>query len=416
MSNLPGVAIGRAKKFFESLQQSLFIRCTCSDREVIEKLLKSVPQVLNMAGKVKVTEEYIEGFIKAMNTFNHQLVYSPLTDSLTHLKPLPGGLERHKSIRLGEYAGHFFEDSCPEDAKVDSVNNMSFVLHYVLGNVHTKTLQIIDPEFNGTSWSDVNKKQFFSKVIHDRIIQLKNEKRSSALGHLIAVENKFHSKKILEEQKSPAETNQAFKSIKFKVIETTDPIIETSSNSTKIKHTPLKCSVQTESRKTFHSSTNSKTYSRKRFLENSSICSKKVSRYFVCDQSEATIESTQKLGSSTDTEDEDFSDIKLPTKSDESLHKNSSMSSIEDNEMTEIRELNRSSQRLSVRGLNIRSSQGSSQSSYYSTSNSQSPLQSSNYSSSSSQSSTTTISLKRKRSSIKSNRTSTSLDIRSFFT
>ncbi|OTF77218.1 hypothetical protein BLA29_013084, partial [Euroglyphus maynei] len=98
ISNIPGVGIGRARKFFESLIEN-------PTAENIHKILEKLPTVLNMNGKVKVTNDYIEEFIRASNTFNHQIVYSPQFDQLVYLNPLTKNVDPKE---LEQYGGNFF--------------------------------------------------------------------------------------------------------------------------------------------------------------------------------------------------------------------------------------------------------------------------------------------------------------------
>lgn len=65
------------------------------------QLLKKLPTYLKSA--VTVTDEYIEGFIRANNTFLYQLVFDPLSRSLHPLNPYPPELEGVNLDYAGEY-------------------------------------------------------------------------------------------------------------------------------------------------------------------------------------------------------------------------------------------------------------------------------------------------------------------------
>ena len=143
----------------------------------IDEQLMAIPKTIGMEGRVKVTQDYIKGFIRAVKTFDHQLVFSPFTGNLTHLKNLKGGLIEHRQSKLGQFAGDFFDDDKLTD----------FVHHYARGNVHTKTLEKVDAEFDpftvtceeeGQSQSQADSGKFiwFSELIQHRV----NSKKSLA--------------------------------------------------------------------------------------------------------------------------------------------------------------------------------------------------------------------------------------------
>lgn len=145
VSNIPGIGIGRARKFFESFIED-------PTAENMHVILQKLPSVLKMNGKINVTNDYIEDFIRASNTFDHQIVYSPQFDRLVYLNPLKQNIDPNE---LKLYGGNFFSNG---EEKLD--NNLKFVTNYVLGNVCPKTLSILDsfipqsltiwhsPEFN----------------------------------------------------------------------------------------------------------------------------------------------------------------------------------------------------------------------------------------------------------------------------
>ncbi|XP_078413438.1 exonuclease 1 isoform X1 [Cetorhinus maximus] len=75
---------------------------------------------------ITVTEEYIDGFIRANNTFLYQLAFDPLKRKLVPLNAYSDGVDP-KTL---DYAGHHFGD---EKA-----------LHIALGNIDINTLETID--------------------------------------------------------------------------------------------------------------------------------------------------------------------------------------------------------------------------------------------------------------------------------
>ena len=67
LANLPGIGLGKAKKFW--------LLVTNPD---LKNVLRKIPAYLKMPQTI-VTEEYIERFIRANNTFLYQLVFDPVT-------------------------------------------------------------------------------------------------------------------------------------------------------------------------------------------------------------------------------------------------------------------------------------------------------------------------------------------------
>ena len=84
-----------------------------------------------------VTEDYIEGFIRADNTFLYQLSFDPLTHKLCPLTPYPPEVELEEL----RYAGPYFSDER--------------ALQIALGNVDIHTHERIaafDPKTYIVSW------------------------------------------------------------------------------------------------------------------------------------------------------------------------------------------------------------------------------------------------------------------------
>ncbi|XP_072906639.1 exonuclease 1 [Hemitrygon akajei] len=90
----------------------------------ITTVIKKMGQYLK--ANVVVPDEYIDGFIRANNTFLYQLVFDPLKRKLVPLNNYSDGVDP-KSL---DYAGHHFGD---EKA-----------LHIALGNIDIKTSEFID--------------------------------------------------------------------------------------------------------------------------------------------------------------------------------------------------------------------------------------------------------------------------------
>lgn len=66
------------------------------------QVLKKLPSYLKMP-KLEVTDEYIESFIKANNTFLYQLVFCPQKKCLVPLNPYPEGVEASDMEYAGKY-------------------------------------------------------------------------------------------------------------------------------------------------------------------------------------------------------------------------------------------------------------------------------------------------------------------------
>ena len=65
------------------------------------QMLKDVPKQL--AKQITVSQEYIEGFVRANNTFLYQLVYDPINRRIKPLHPYPEDID----IRDLNYAGPY---------------------------------------------------------------------------------------------------------------------------------------------------------------------------------------------------------------------------------------------------------------------------------------------------------------------
>lgn len=69
---------------------------------IFMQVLKKLPSYLKMP-KLEVTDEYIESFIKANNTFLYQLVFCPQKKCLVPLNPYPEGVEASDMEYAGKY-------------------------------------------------------------------------------------------------------------------------------------------------------------------------------------------------------------------------------------------------------------------------------------------------------------------------
>ena len=116
LSNLPGVGLGKAKNCWQKVSNP-----------DLRSVLRKLPAYLKMPGLV-VTQDYIEKFIKANNTFLYQLVYDPQTRSECPVTPYPESLRGCTDSLT--YCGSFSDP--------DLATQMA------LGNVNIFTLKQVD--------------------------------------------------------------------------------------------------------------------------------------------------------------------------------------------------------------------------------------------------------------------------------
>lgn len=95
-----------------------------------KQLLKKLPSYLKM--NLVVTEDYIDGFIRADNTFLYQLAFDPLTHKLCPLTPYPPEVE----LEALRYAGPYFSD---ERALQIALGNVDIHTHERIGSFDPQT-------------------------------------------------------------------------------------------------------------------------------------------------------------------------------------------------------------------------------------------------------------------------------------
>ncbi|RWS02272.1 exonuclease 1-like protein, partial [Dinothrombium tinctorium] len=121
LSNIKGIGIKGAIKFFTRMKET-----------DLRKVLKRIPYVLSK--KATVTDDYIEGFIKAENTFQYQLVFCPFKRKLLPLNEYGPGINKHSLT----YAGEYFDDELAFQMAIGNVDvdsmkvNHSFSFNGVL--------------------------------------------------------------------------------------------------------------------------------------------------------------------------------------------------------------------------------------------------------------------------------------------
>ena len=116
LANLPGVGLGKAKNVWQKVSNP-----------DLRSVLRKLPAYLKMPGLV-VSQDYIEKFVKANNTFLYQLVYDPQTRKERPVTLYPESL-KGKTDQL-TYCGSY---SSPDLAT-----------QMALGNVNIFTLEQVD--------------------------------------------------------------------------------------------------------------------------------------------------------------------------------------------------------------------------------------------------------------------------------
>lgn len=113
LDSLKGVGLMKALKFVLMTEETDVRRC-----------LKKLPQYLNL--KVVVDDEYIDGFLRAQNTFRHMVVYDPTTRKQVRLTE-----PKAEDLPYCNNAGEIMEDE-----------QMAFQL--AIGNLNPFTMNYID--------------------------------------------------------------------------------------------------------------------------------------------------------------------------------------------------------------------------------------------------------------------------------
>ncbi|XP_071399578.1 exonuclease 1 [Centroberyx affinis] len=116
LASLHGIGLGKACKLLK-----------IANNPDILKVIRKMGQYLKM--NVVVPEEYVEGFVKANNTFLYQLVFDPVRRKVAPLNPYP----EHIDPAALSYAGHNIGDDKG--------------LQMALGNLDLNTMERID-DFN----------------------------------------------------------------------------------------------------------------------------------------------------------------------------------------------------------------------------------------------------------------------------
>ncbi|XP_066553052.1 exonuclease 1 isoform X2 [Amia ocellicauda] len=113
LASIHGIGLGKACKLLKM-----------ANNPDIIKVIKKMGQYLKM--NVTVSDDYIEGFLKANNTFLYQLVFDPISRKIVPLNPYPDDID----VKTLSYAGRNIGDQTG--------------LQIALGNVDVNSLEKID--------------------------------------------------------------------------------------------------------------------------------------------------------------------------------------------------------------------------------------------------------------------------------
>lgn len=112
LDSLPGIGLQKASKFMLMTAETDMARA-----------LPKLPSYLNMMNKLTVTEEYIEGFLKAEATFKYMYVYDPM---------------KRRMVRLNEFVNEAEEIQHCSKAGQEIDEDLAYQL--ALGNINPRTL------------------------------------------------------------------------------------------------------------------------------------------------------------------------------------------------------------------------------------------------------------------------------------
>lgn len=111
LNSLHGIGLAKAKKFMMLTEET-----------DMRKALLKIPVYLNMK-KLTITDEYIEGFLKAEATFKHMFVYNPLRREMLRLNPID---EDDPEIGNCTNAGQMLEANVAYQLALGNINPRSF--------------------------------------------------------------------------------------------------------------------------------------------------------------------------------------------------------------------------------------------------------------------------------------------------
>ncbi|KAL4641121.1 exonuclease 1 [Arapaima gigas] len=136
LASLYGIGLGKACKLLK-----------IANNPDILKVIRKMGQYLKM--NVAVPEEYLEGFVRANNTFLYQLVFDPLSRKVVPLNPYPD----HIDPTTLSYAGHNFGD---KKGFQMALGNMDIYTMEIIDDFNPDTAQL--PKPRSQSWNDSSEK------------------------------------------------------------------------------------------------------------------------------------------------------------------------------------------------------------------------------------------------------------------
>lgn len=126
LDSLPGIGLSKARKFMLMTEET-----------DMRRALPKIPSYLNMR-KLTVTDEYVDGFLKAEATFKHMFVYDPVKREMLRLNPLDEDTDEEDCVNAGKILK-------PEQA-----------LQIALGNLNPRNLEVCN-NFNPDQCTSKNK-------------------------------------------------------------------------------------------------------------------------------------------------------------------------------------------------------------------------------------------------------------------
>jgi len=308
LASLPGIGLGKAKNFWQKV--------TNPD---LRNVLRKIPAYLKMP-QIAVTQEYIERFIHANNTFLYQLVFDPQTRKERPVTPYPNSME--EEISNLTYCGSY---SSPHVALQMALGNM---------NIYTKRMvDNYDPDNVDLSQNNV-KTKYGPRATHRSVWcsdfltkgpSLREEENAPKLGFAFQMSG-TQSKPKVESQNIRNDVPKC-KGVEKRKIDITDEQVEEllMDEETAKRQSPPKKKSRTADVEKFH-----KIVGLRPSVDNTSSNKPKISRFFAIkptkkdsddvevSQTNVSVETNMTRGRRLSTGDSGtwFKDIEKPTSAD----------------------------------------------------------------------------------------------------
>ena len=188
LANLPGIGLGKAKNFW--------LKVTNPD---LRNVLRKIPAYLKMP-QVAVTQDYIEKFIRANNTFLYQLVFDPVTRKEKPLTPYPDALS--EAIESMTYCGTY---SPPDIAAQMALGNMNIRSQRQVDN--------FDPDMTGMNLNVSSANPKYGKRASHRSMWCRDfiEKGPKISGSGISQQSSYSSQNSSQSEMKPSLTRPQVK-------------------------------------------------------------------------------------------------------------------------------------------------------------------------------------------------------------